>query len=238
MNKNIEGFDSSNFEKWCKNYFFNFQIWEQYINELSNKIKEADNLQSQAQAGVKFNYALNYPIDLYSFIGINPLATENDYLKISITNVTNKINELYEIVDFYFDDELDDENYQKWQDQNDYWVYKNYLIVLEKRKELTSQIEIENTKKLPEIELKTQKEQIGLLYELGVIGFLQDKYSNTLKGNNNQTAKLIAQILKLERSSIQPTVNALLNNNTDKNSLKESNKIKAIIDLLNSNQSI
>ena len=108
------------------------------------------------------------------------------------------------------------------------------LITIEEEKRET----IDNTKNLPEIELKTQKEQIGLLYELGIIEYLQNKYKATLKGNNNQTAKLISQILRLQHNSIQPTVNALLNKNTaSQNSLKESNKIKAIIDFLNSNES-
>jgi hypothetical protein len=108
------------------------------------------------------------------------------------------------------------------------------LITIEEEKRET----IDKIIGLPEIELKTQKEQIGLLYELGIIEYLQDKYKATLKGNNNQTSKLISQILRLQHNSIQPTVNALLNKNTaSPNSLKESIKIKAIIDFLNSNES-
>jgi hypothetical protein len=107
------------------------------------------------------------------------------------------------------------------------------LITIEEEKRET----IDRIIGLPEIELNTQKEQIGLMYELGIIEYLQVKYPATLKGNNNQTAKLISQILRVQQNSIQPTVNALLNKNKeDKNSLKESNKIKAIIDLLNSNE--
>jgi hypothetical protein len=97
---------------------------------------------------------------------------------------------------------------------------------------------IDVSKDLPEIELTTQKEQIRLLYELGVIEFLQNKYPATLNGNNNQISKLISQILRLEQTTIQPTVNALLNNNMNKNYPKESKSIKAIIDKLNSNESI
>jgi hypothetical protein len=106
---------------------------------------------------------------------------------------------------------------------------------------LNENINLESTidLNLPEIELKTQKEQIRLLYELGVIEFLQKKYPATLKGNNNQIAHLIAQILKFEKTSIQPTVNALLNDNaTNKNYPKDSVKTKAIIDKLNLNESI
>jgi hypothetical protein len=88
---------------------------------------------------------------------------------------------------------------------------------------------------LPYLELKTQKDQIRLLYDLGVIDFLRDRYKETLSNNNNQTAHLLAQILKLSKSSIQPTVNALLNDDPkNKNYPKESNETKGIIDKLNS----
>lgn len=88
---------------------------------------------------------------------------------------------------------------------------------------------------LPYLELKTQKDQIRLLYDLGVIDFLQNNYKSTLKNNNNQTAHLLAQILKLSKGSIQPTINALLNDDpSSKNYPKESNETKGIIDKLNS----
>lgn len=87
---------------------------------------------------------------------------------------------------------------------------------------------------IPPIELKTQKEQIRLLYELGVIDFLREKYPNKLNSSNNQIAVLLSQILKLERTSVQPTLNALLSNNSsNKNYPKETEKTKAIIRDLN-----
>lgn len=93
----------------------------------------------------------------------------------------------------------------------------------------------ENTD-LPEIELKFITEQIRLIYDLGVIDFLQDKYKATLKGNNSQTAKLISQILKLEYRTVQPTINSLISGNYDNHYPKKTSKTKAIIDQLNANE--
>ncbi len=113
---------------------------------------------------------------------------------------------------------------------------KEYCVLEQAQSNKTLEIQ---TTDLPEIELTTQKEQIRLLYELGVIEFLQNKYPATLKGNNNQISKLISQILRLEQSSIQPTVNALLTDTaSSRNYPKETKKTKAIIDQLNSNESI
>lgn len=91
---------------------------------------------------------------------------------------------------------------------------------------------IEDQNDLPEIMLKTQTEQIRLLYDLGVIHFLRGKYDKALT-NNNQTAKLIAQILKLNSTSVQPTVNALINDDAiSKHYPKKTPLTKAIIDKL------
>jgi len=112
--------------------------------------------------------------------------------------------------------------------------YKSAVIALlgKEIKQEVESVKLENLH-LPDLELKTQKDQIRLLYDLGVISFLQNKYEATLKNNNNQTAHLLAQILKLSKSSIQPTVNALLNDDPrSKNYPKESNETKAIIDKL------
>ena len=95
---------------------------------------------------------------------------------------------------------------------------------------------IDNSKDLPEIELKFTTEQIRLLYDLGVIDFLQNKFKATLKGNNSQTAKLISQILKEKHSTVQPTINSLLTNTTNKNYPTQTPKTKAIIDKLNANE--
>ena len=96
-----------------------------------------------------------------------------------------------------------------------------------------------NKNDLPDIELKTQKEQIRLLYELGIIDFLQNKYPNSLKNNNNQTADLISKFLKIDRSSVQPTLNALLiDSASNKNYPKITSSINSILAKLNSNESI
>lgn len=90
-----------------------------------------------------------------------------------------------------------------------------------------------DVKELPEIDLSSQNEQIRLLHELGIFEYLRDKYPSKLKANN-QLATLIATILKLQRSSIQPSINALLNDNaTSKNYPKKSSKTDLIINSLN-----
>jgi len=91
---------------------------------------------------------------------------------------------------------------------------------------------------LPDIDLTTQKEQIRLLYDLGVINFLVKKYPKTLKNNNSQFAILISKILKENNTSIQPSLSALLNDNGNKNYPKETKRTKAIMDKLKSNESI
>ncbi len=126
------------------------------------------------------------------------------------------------------------------QDPN-YAIIGHWIYFLDKK--LKDNIEVkpndevktENTD-LPEIELKTQKEQIRLLYDLGIIDFLQKEFEETLKGNENQTASLIAKILKLKTTSIQPTLNALLSNNVNKNYPSKTPTTKAIIDKLNANK--
>jgi len=126
-------------------------------------------------------------------------------------------------------------SYVKQKKQLELWIKKlNEKLV---QPIITEPEKIDTSKDLPEIELTTQKEQIRLLYDLGVIEFLQNKYPATLKDNNNQTSKLLSQILKEKHTSIQPTVNHLLNNNAgDKNYPKETIKTKSIIDLLKANE--
>jgi len=90
---------------------------------------------------------------------------------------------------------------------------------------------------LPEIDLKFDKEQIRFMYDLGIIEFLIGKYPSTLKGNQNQVAVLLSQILKHKRGSAQPTINALFTNATkDKDYPKTTPRIKKIIDHLDSRE--
>lgn len=91
---------------------------------------------------------------------------------------------------------------------------------------------------IPEIDLNTQKEQIRLLYDLGIIDFLVNKYPSTLKNNNNQVSKLISKFLKIPETSTQPTINALLNDNSTSDKYpKETSNTKTIIATLNANES-
>ncbi len=94
-----------------------------------------------------------------------------------------------------------------------------------------------NASDLPEIDLTTQKEQIRLIYDLGIIDFLQNKYPKTLNNNNSQVAHLVSKILKLKYISVQPSINELLSDKVGKNYPKETSKTKAIIDKLNANES-
>jgi hypothetical protein len=110
-------------------------------------------------------------------------------------------------------------------------IFEHFGIEFKKNEFLTIQ-EVKN--ELPEIDLKTLNEKIILLYELGIIDFLIKKYPNTLKGNNNQVAELLSKIIG---GKLQPSVNALLTDNrTNKNYPKLTNKVKAIVDSLNSNE--
>jgi hypothetical protein len=106
------------------------------------------------------------------------------------------------------------------------------------RNQSSQPIQSEVMPDVPEIELKTQKEQIRLLYDLGVIDFLQSKFPS-LKNNNQATAHLLSQILKMkpDNKSIQPNLNALLTENfaSDKY-ISESANTKAIITRLNANE--
>lgn len=108
-----------------------------------------------------------------------------------------------------------------------------------KKNDETKEDNLQELIDIPEIELTTLIEQIRLMYDLGVIEFLQEKYKATLKGNPNQTAILIAQILKRQKDSVQPTMNALLTDmTTSKHYPKVSPKTKAIIDRLDAYESM
>jgi len=121
-----------------------------------------------------------------------------------------------------------------------YFILQDWIDYLEEKKVGDKEVikAINENNDLPEIELKTQKEQIRLLHELGIIDFLIGKYPATLKGNNNQVSDLLSKVLKLTTKNIQPTVNALLTDNIkSKNYPNKTSSINAIIDKLNSNES-
>lgn len=104
---------------------------------------------------------------------------------------------------------------------------------------LTEEESSEALNLIPEVELTKQKEQIRLLYELGVIEFLINRYPNSLKNSKNQTAQLIARILKVGGTSVQPTLNALLNDDASSDKYpKRSTSVDLIIKALNAAESI
>lgn len=100
----------------------------------------------------------------------------------------------------------------------------------------TSNDEGTDETELPEIELKSQKEQIRLLYDLGVLDYLREKYPVALL-SNSQLSQLVGQILKIKKVSAQPTVNALMNEQSGKNYASQTEKTKKIIAHLNGSES-
>lgn len=86
-----------------------------------------------------------------------------------------------------------------------------------------------------DLELSTQNEQIRLLYDLGIIDHLKQTYPESFR-HVNPLAKVIAIILKLNHTSISPSLSALINDNANKNYPKETPKTKALIDQLNANE--
>ncbi|MFD1551710.1 hypothetical protein DNU06_02590 [Putridiphycobacter roseus] len=91
---------------------------------------------------------------------------------------------------------------------------------------------------LPEVELKTINDRIRLLSDLGIIEHLKNKYPNSFR-DVNPLADIISKILVENKTSVQPSLNSLLNDNSsNKNYPKENSRTKAIIDTLNANELI
>lgn len=98
--------------------------------------------------------------------------------------------------------------------------------------------DLEVTQDLPNFELSNMKEQIRLLNDLGVIDFLVSKYPVSFSNNVNELSGLIAQLLRQNKRSIQPTLNALLKDNAlNKNYPKQTSNTKFLIDYLKSKES-
>jgi hypothetical protein len=99
----------------------------------------------------------------------------------------------------------------------------NNVVIAENIKEEI----VENT-----ITLKTQKDKIRLVFELGIIEALVTKFPD-LKGNGHKISKVLANLLDLNYSSIQPIVRVLLNDTiNDKNYPKITKSIKDYISSL------
>lgn len=113
-------------------------------------------------------------------------------------------------------------------------ISNRFNLGIEEIKRKDEVLKTENTD-LPEIELKFKNEQIRLLYDLGVIDYLHDKFVS-LKDNKSQTARLISQILKLPYTTVQPTINSLLSDYHDNHFPNKTVRTKAIIDQLNANK--
>lgn len=80
-----------------------------------------------------------------------------------------------------------------------------------------------------EIELVKQKDKVALINALGIIELLEKKYPY-IKGNGQRTTKLLMQFLDIQESSLQPIINALLNNTTtNKNYPKLTQTVQSVI---------
>lgn len=131
-----------------------------------------------------------------------------------------------------------------WSDQSDDFLNKNQIYFDLWNEYIDSLSFHENSQNppiekdvIPDVNVKTQKDQIRLLYDLGIIDFLVGKYPNSLKHSQNQVSKLISKIINVNNNSIQPTINALLSDTVNKNYPKQTTSIKSIIDNLDANES-
>jgi hypothetical protein len=126
------------------------------------------------------------------------------------------------------------EDFMGWVDEIEYSYDDDDDVEEQKEEESSEELNL-----IPEVELTKQKEQIRLLHELGVIEFLIDRYPNSLKNSKNQTAQLIARILRVGGTSVQPTLNALLNDDASSDKYpKLSTSVNLIIKALNAAESI
>jgi hypothetical protein len=116
------------------------------------------------------------------------------------------------------------EDYSSWYTEN---IIKKESVLKNKESEI-----------IDFIDLKTQKEQIRLLYDLGIIHFLKDKYPKSTKVDN-ALAGLIASILRVQKTSIYSSLSYLLKDDaSNKNYPKQTERTKEIIRLLNANEQV
>jgi hypothetical protein len=204
-----------------------FNIDYPFISE--NKIIELKNLMSEENINIKDALKIieNFKEQYWfcdTVVIFEPIKDKLNQIlkKVNFNNISEE-DLLHELI-----------NYQKHLQVKRENIYSNLISEIQG---LTPQQTLEDTSNnLPEIELKFKTEQIRLLYDLGVIDFLQDKFKSTLRGNKSQTAKLISQILKLQYNIVQPTINSLLSNHHDNHFPNKTARTKAIIDQLNANE--
>lgn len=76
----------------------------------------------------------------------------------------------------------------------------------------------------------TQMDAIRLLYETGVIQFLEERYPRKLKGNPYQIAWLLSKLIDRKHQTLQRYVGALYTENKrDKNYPKSTTSVKAVM---------
>jgi hypothetical protein len=164
--------------------------------------------------------------DLEHFTSIHP----DNKSHIFKTNLLERLEEYqtslcpnWELVDYVEEREL----------YYDFEAYKEALLELIPGESLMN--EKTNELELPEIVLKSQKEKIRLLYDLGVIDFLQEKWPNALK-NPNRVAQLIADMYGFQRRSIASSVRLLLKEEQGDHYPAPTKRTKAIIAQLNASE--
>jgi hypothetical protein len=86
--------------------------------------------------------------------------------------------------------------------------------------------------------LKTIVEQVRILHDLGILEHLNERYPNSFSHSQMKLAELVAKILIRKPRTIQRIINALYSSEkADKNYPSETSRTKAIIDVLNANES-
>ena len=165
-----------------------------------------------------------------------------DAILVELILFEKAISQTKSIVSFHFDkienqdsESIPIEYFQFKRRFSNYWKRNRHLIEMFRERRSNPFEEEQNEVVLDEVVFKTNKEQIRLLYDLGVIKFLKDSYPSSMQ-STNALAKLLASILRQQSTSIQPTLNALLSDSVNKNYPKESSRTKSIIDQLNANE--
>jgi len=181
----------------------------------------------------KYSYASNSDFLNWYINGINSVLSFDYY--------DTTLEEFYENEKFKVDSHhypWGDE-YSAYEKQYDQEFIKHYLkfisdyvegLKAENKRVINEDLKVVDV--LPSIELESIKEQVRLLYDLGVVDFLIDKYPTSFK-NIAELSRVLSTVLDKNQQAVYSPLNALISNNTGKNFPSQSPKIKALIDTLN-----
>ena len=164
-----------------------------------------------------------FPKGLPSLVDLARIEIENMLIDKSINQTALKENILNHI------SEMNTAllRYETEHPYNATFLQSTYRPIIDIQERLRNAEEL--PEEIPHEELKTIGEKIILLNELGVIEHLKKRYANNLK-SNNQLSILLSELLSLNPQSVQPALNALLNDiPSNKNYPKKTEKINRII---------